>query len=203
MISSEIEWNPASVRRIPDELLPCFMAAEKTPSDINEHVELLRRLAADCDHVTEFGMRGANGSTVAFLAGQPETLISWDINPWSVVSNPVAELITKAGRTDFQPRVGDTLKIVIEPTDLLFIDTLHTARQLLSELERHADPIENKVRKYIAFHDTTTFGMRGEDGSEPGLRAAIRTFQKEVAFPLWELIEDRENNNGLVVLRHV
>lgn len=202
-MNPEMEWNPPSHRRVPDALITRFVAAEKTPSDINEHLELLRRLAADCEHVTEFGMRGANGSTIALLAGQPETLISWDINPWSVISNPVAELLTMAGRTNFQPRVGDTLKITIEPTDFLFIDTLHTARQLLSELERHADPIENKVRKYLAFHDTTTFGMVGEDGKEPGLRAAIRVFQKEHAFPLWELIEDRENNNGIVVLRHV
>lgn len=196
------EWNPASVRRAPDALISAFVEAEKTPSDINEHMEVLRRLAADCEHVTEFGMRGGV-STLALLAGQPETLISWDIDPRAVVSQRCADLLAHSGRTTFQPRVGDTLKITIEPTDMLFIDTLHTARQLKLELERHADPVENKVRKYLAFHDTATFGMKGEDGSEPGLRAAIRYFQRCHAFPLWELIEDRYNNNGLVVLRHV
>jgi hypothetical protein len=53
------------------------------------------------------------------------------------------------------------------------------------------------------FHDTETFGSQGEDGSEPGLRYAIRVFQKEHAFPLWHLVEDRHNNNGLVVLERV
>jgi hypothetical protein len=173
------------------------------PADIVEHLTLLRELASSCDHVTEFGMRGANGSTLAFLAGQPRVLISWDLNPYSVVSQAVADLIHLRHNTNFQPRVGNTLEIEIEPTDLLFIDTYHTAKQLKTELERHADPVKGTVRKYLVFHDTVTFGMRGEDGSEPGLRAAIRWFQKCHTFPLWELIEDRQNCNGLVVLRRI
>lgn len=175
----------------------------RTPSDISEHLTLLRALAAECEHVTEFGMRGGV-STAAFLAAQPETLVSWDLNPLAVVSQRCADLLAAAGRTRFQPRVGDTLQIPpIEPTDLLFIDTLHTARQLKAELERHADPVARTVRRYLVFHDTATFGMVGEDGSEPGLRAAIRWFQRCHAFPLWELVEDRQNCNGLVVLKHV
>lgn len=171
-------------------------------SDINEHLPILRKLASTCQHVTEFGMRGG-ASTVALLAGQPEVLISWDINPTAIVSQRCADLLGVAGRTVFQPRVGDTLQISpIEPTDLLFIDTLHTGTQLLAELVRHADPVENRVRKYLVFHDTVTFGEVGEDG-KPGLRHAIRFFQAKHAFPLWRLHEDRQNNNGLVVLEHV
>lgn len=190
-------------RGCPALLAQHFDVAIRTPSDINEHLVRLHELASECDHVTEMGLRGANGSTIAFLAAQPETFISWDINPMAVVSESVAFLVQVAGRTSFQPRVGDTRKIIIEPTDLLFIDTLHTAQQLKAELERHADPIEDKVKKYLVFHDTRTFGEVGEDGSVPGLRAAIRWFQKEHAFPLWQLVEDRENCNGLVVLRNM
>jgi hypothetical protein len=189
-------------RHVPPPLQAKFEAALR-PSDINEHLELLRELSSRCEHVTEFGLRGANGSTVALLCGQPETFISYDINPWAVVSNAVAELVACAGRTSFQPRVGDTLKITIEPTDLLFVDTLHTAKQLWAELQRHADPVANTVRKYLVFHDTATFGMHGEDGSTPGLRAVLRHFQKNHAFPLWGLKYDLSNCNGLVVLEHV
>jgi len=182
-----------------------------TPSDINEHLSLLRLLAERCKHVTEFGLRWGNGSTAAFLAAQPETLISWDIDPESVVSREVMDLIVLRGKTSFQPRVGDTLKITTEPTDLLFIDTYHTGRHLLSELERHVDPKNAPVRKYLAFHDTHLFGLVGEDGKPPGLRTAIRQFQKYFAFPLWKLAKhpttgellDLENNSGLVVLEHV
>lgn len=190
-------------RNPPDALARLYTAAIRTPSDINEHLPLLYRLAMECEHVTEFGLRGANGSTIAFLAAQPKKFISWDINPWSIVSNPVANLLAMAGATSFEPRVGNTREIIIEPTDLLFIDTLHTAEQLQAELERHADPVESKVKKYLVFHDTKTFGEKGEDGSEPGLREVIRWFQRCHAFPIWELVEDRENNNGLVVLHNI
>ena len=175
------------------------------PSDINEHLPLLREYAAKCEHVTEMGMRGARGSTVAFLAAQPREFISWDLNPAAIVSQAVLDLLPLAGRTQFQPRVGDSLKVEIEETDLLFIDTLHTATQLRDELLRHGmnNSRVSKVRKYLIFHDTVTFGTKGEDGTEPGLRSAIRWFQKEQAFPLWKLVVDAQNNNGLVVLRHI
>lgn len=188
-------------REINEGLRTFYIAARHTPSDINEHVELLRDLAAQCDHVTEFGMRGGV-STVALLAAQPKVLISWDIDWRAIVSQRAADLLYIAGATNFQPRVGNTLEITTEPTDLLFIDTLHTGAQLKAELTRHVDPMQDRVRKYLVFHDTVSFGYIGEDG-KPGLRAAIRWFQRNHAFPLWELIEDRKNNNGLVVLRRV
>lgn len=200
-------------RTPPPPLEELFKIASETPSDINEHLPLLRELASKCEHVTEMGLRGANGSTVAFLAAQPETFVSWDLNPWSVVNQSVANLLSlgvgphgewngRVGRTRFQPRVGDTLQILIEPTDMLFIDTYHTFSQLKAELERHADPIERKVRKYLAFHDTETFGQRGEDGKSPGLRTALVWFQKN-SFPLWGLKYDHSNNNGLIVLERM
>lgn len=180
-----------------------FQTWRATKTDINEHLDLLWQLASECEHVTEFGLRHANGSTIAFLAAQPKTLISWDIDPYAIVNENVAKLLDKRGRTSFQPRVGNTLTISpIEPTELLFIDTYHTAKQLLAELERHADPVRNAVKRYLVFHDTTLCGMEGEDGSKPGLRGAIRFFQLNHAFPLWHLAEDKPNNNGLVVLRH-
>jgi len=190
------------IRTPPPELEALYQQALSEPSDIVEHLSLLRQLASECDHVTEFGMRNGN-STVSLLAAQPRVLISWDVDPWSVISQRTADLTAVAGNTTFQPRVGNTLEIVAESTDLLFIDTLHTAAQLKAELVRHADPTEKKVRRYLVFHDTATFGDVGEDGSVPGLRAAIRWFQRCHSFPQWELIEDRKNNNGLVVLRAV
>lgn len=183
-----------------------YRQACETPSDIKEHLPLLRELASKCKHVTEFGMRWANGSTIAFLAAQPETFVSWDIEPASVVSQQVLNLIRARGKTLFQPRCGDTLKIApIEDTDLLFIDTLHKGKQLLAELKRHIRPQVSplQVRKYLVFHDTATFGYKDEVGEGPGLRPAIRDFQLHHAFPHWKLIEDRQNNNGLAVLEHI
>lgn len=193
-----------------------FARACAIPSDINQHLPLLRWLAARCKHITEMGTRFGI-STIAFLAAQPDDLVSWDLDPAAILGQPILNLTRLSGRTRFQPRVGDTLKVRTEPTDLLFIDTWHTGRQLLSELERHADPQQESVRKYLVFHDTATFGLVGEDGKAPGLRTAVRQFQRYHAFPLWKLMAlpeavgdlpagtllDLDRNNGLVVLEHV
>ena len=203
MIPEAAEIKPL---RLEGTLEQLYEAACTTKTDIHEHLPLLRELASRCKHVNEFGLRWGLGSTVAFLAAQPDALVSWDIDPNAIVSQRAANLVVLRGRTRFEPRVGDTLRIApIEPTDLLFVDTLHTARQLLAELVRHVDPRTSPrpVRKYLVFHDTTTYGLRGEDGSAPGLRTAIRQFQQYHAFPHWQLIEDRENCHGLVVLKHV
>lgn len=184
-----------------------YATLQKLPSDINEHMPTLRRLASECKHVTEFGMRGGL-STFALLAAQPKTLISWDINPGAIVSQQSNLLLALAGETSFQPRVGNTLSISpIEPTDMLFIDTLHTWKQLKEELWRHVFPDHFtgkclcRVKRYIVFHDTSTFGYVGEDGEQPGLLAAIEWFQRN-AMPIWGVVEKYENNNGLLVLRH-
>lgn len=205
MIDAEIRAFRAARRgrTASPELEALYALMKDTASDINEHLPMLRELASECEHVTEFGMRTCQ-STTALLAAQPETLISWDINPFVIASVNCVNLMLNAGRTKFEPRIGDTLKISpIELTDMLFIDSLHTSKQLWAELQRHADPVERRIRKYLVFHDTATFGMKGEDGTEPGLRGVIRHFQKNHAFPLWELLHDLSNNNGLIVLRRV
>lgn len=177
-----------------------YRQALESAEDINEHLPILRKLAAQCSHVTEFGLRGGTGSTVAFLVAQPVVLVSWDINPFAVVSQRTADLIYHAGKTRFQPRVGDTTQINIEGTDLLFIDTLHTSRQLQAELRRHAFVDNNKVRRFLVFHDTQTFGHYGEDGSAGGLLDAIQWFQKN-NFPLWRPVYQNTLCNGLLILQ--
>lgn len=211
--------EPAAIKIDASERLFCvdcgreelYVQACSVPSDINEHLPVLREFASKCDHITEFGMRWARGSTIAFLAAQPKKFVAWDLDAVSVTSPRVHSLMPICGDTVFQPRCGDTLEITTEPTDMLFIDTLHTGKQLLTELERHCNPQAPQipVRKYLAFHDTTTFGVVGEDGGI-GLRTAIRQFQKYYAFPLWQVATDKagrlmdlENNNGLIVLSHV
>lgn len=211
-----------------------------TPSDINEHLPLLRALAKDCEKVIEFGTRWGRGSTVAFLAAQPKQFITWDLDPEMTLHQRLLDLSRIQGGTFFQPRVGNTLDIPVERCDLLFLDSLHTKDQLLGELVRHADPgstperspTSRPVRKYLVFHDTVTFGRIGEDGKEPGIYAAIRHYQRNHAFPLWEVmplaqvkhldadnrariaanadlrrdgepILNLSNNNGLVVLKYI
>lgn len=194
-------------REISPGLERLYRSVCETPSDINEHLPLLRELARECEHVTEFGVRDGN-STIALLAGQPSKLVSWDVDPRAIVCSRSAEVFNiligeEPNRTIWEPRVGSTLEIRTEPTDMLFIDTFHTGAQLWAELKRHVDPVEMPVKKFLVFHDTETFGMVGEDGVSPALRGAIRHFQKNWAFPQWEVLHDFKHNNGLVVLKAV
>lgn len=165
-----------------------FDRARLTPSDINEHCDTLRRLAAQCDHVTEFGVR-TGVSTTALLAGRPSRLVSYDLNP----SREAESLRSVAAPTRFEFRQASSLAVDIEPTDLLFLDTVHTEAQVAGELARHAD----RVRRYLVFHDTEIFGEQGEDGG-PGIMHAVRKFLE--ARPEWSVIERYDHNHGLLVL---
>ncbi len=168
-----------------------YEAARDRPSDINEHLPRLWALAEECRHVTEMGTR-TGVSTRAFMYAEPATLMCYDIQHFPTVEEVLMPI---RGSTDLRFITADTLKIEIEETDLLFIDTLHTYAQLKKELELHG----NKVRKYLVFHDTETFGEVGEDGRAPGLNAAIYEFFDKN--PRWVSIEKHRNNNGLTILR--
>lgn len=161
-----------------------------TPSDIHEHLPTLLNLAQQCQHITEMGVR-TGASTRAFLAAD-RVLRSYDlylddeVTAWFDLANLLGRdaVYTKA----------DVLTIHIDDTDLLFIDTLHNYDQLRQELARHS----SKVRRYMAFHDTETFGWRDEMGTGPGLRQALDEFL--AASPQWRLQHRYTNNNGLTVL---
>ena len=164
------------------------------PSDINEHLPTLKKYAEECEHITEMGVRWVV-STYALLMGKPKTMISYDIN--GIQWESIAEMVKND--TNFEFKVANTLDLEIEETDLLFIDTLHNYNQLKGELEIHG----NKARKYIVFHDTTSFEWIGESYNgkvdEIGLWPAIEEFLE--VNPHWELHERFTNNNGLTILK--
>jgi hypothetical protein len=175
---------------IPDSMTleDLYQRARITPSDINEHTPKLRELASQCEHVTEFGMRHGV-STVALLSAQPKRFVTYDLHH-DVMANV---LTSRRGKTDFAFILGNVLAVEIEPTDLLFIDTIHTAMQLAAELARHAE----KVRRYIVLHDTQVYGERGENG-QPGLLVALRDYLR--SHPEWSIIYHSVANNGLTVI---
>lgn len=168
-----------------------YQKAKSVKSDINENLPILYELAKECKHVTEMGVR-TGVSTRAFLNTDVE-LISYDI----VLDSNVSKLfeIAKARGKKVAYVQADTLKLEILETDLLFIDTLHTYSQLKKELSLHG----NKAKKYLAFHDTITFGLKGEDGvDKKGLLSAVIEFVVEN--PHWKFKVFKTNNNGMTVL---
>lgn len=177
-----------------DTLLHMYTQKCSTPSDINEHLPILKKYAEECEHITEMGVRWVV-STYALLMGKPKKMISYDIN--GISWKPIAEMVK--GTTDFEFKVANTLDLEIEETDLLFIDTLHNYNQLKGELSLHG----NKSKKYIIFHDTTSFEWIGESyigkTNEIGIWPAIQEFLEQNSN--WELHEKYTNNNGLTILK--
>ena len=162
-------------------------------SDIFQHCPTLKQLASEVDHVTELGSRHGT-STIALMAGNPQRLVSYDIDR-EATKNSIENIEPLAPETmSFEARTGDSRKIDLEPTDLLFIDTYHSYTVLIAELRRH----HTKVSKYIACHDTVSFARRGEDGSWPGIRDAVLDFMREQ--PQWSIYAEYRYNNGLTVL---
>jgi hypothetical protein len=158
-----------------------------------------------CKHITEFGTRHGD-STSALFAADPDTFISYDLYRDEEVVNFYAPY------KNFTFIQGDTLQIEIEPTDLLFIDTLHTYFQLFSELTIHS----KKVSRFIILHDTVSYGHEDESsyspsapvkmsdivrqGDKKGLKNALNDFLQTSDGKNWIVREEFTNNNGLVVL---
>lgn len=178
-----------------------------TPSDINEHLPTLRKYAEECTHITEMGVRWIV-STYAFLAARPKTMFSIDIQHPSNWGASIADIENYAKEINCEYKFWQTnnLEIEIEETDLLFIDTWHSYKQLKSELELHA----SKAKKYIILHDTVLFGTQDELNSydafgwfngfeQKGLMPALNEFLE--GNEEWTTHEVFTNNNGLIILK--
>jgi len=158
-------------------------------SDISEHLPILYSLAKKCRSVTELGVR-TGMSTRAFLHAGIK-LRSYDLE-----LNSKLDLLFNLAQNqglDVKYIQGDSRLIVLEPCDLLFIDTLHTYPQLKKELEIHVDI----VNRYLVFHDTHIFGVNGEN-NELGLLPAILEFLRD--HHEWKVNNIFTNNNGLLIL---
>lgn len=163
----------------------------KQPRDLNEHLPRLRRLAEQVDHVTEFAKR--RESTVAFLAGRPKVLRSYQqerdrainrAHAWAAKAGVDVKIENKSSR-----QAGPT----IEETDLLWIDEEHTGARLRQQLDAYA----GQVRRFIVLHDTQLHGEKGQDGG-PGLLTALRRWMREN--PEWSVIEHTPDQYGLTIV---
>ena len=172
-----------------------FDKACSTPSDINQHLPLLRSISQGVSHVTEFGVRGIC-STWAWVASKVPQIHLYDIvhpRDFPISVPPYGWDTLMSIRSDIKFFQKSTLDCEIEYTDLLFIDTLHTGEQLYKELTLH----HSKVKQWIIMHDTETYGHTGEIPNSTGLETAILPFLSQ--YP-WRLFYRTPENNGLTIL---
>jgi hypothetical protein len=193
------------------------------PGDINEHIPTLIKYGSECETITEMGVRWIT-STWAFLGCAPAKLISYDMRDpltWDVGGNGENQNIISRGYNNIKEvyKIADefglnfkfiqanVLEIEIEETDLLFLDTWHSYKQLKAELKLHS----SKAKKYIIFHDTTTYATVDETNYEElgpewkaegiGIWKAIEEFLQNN--PQWILEERFMNNNGLTIIKRI
>lgn len=173
-------------------------------SAIAAHLPRLRQLATGCELAVEFGVKRA-GSSTALLLGAAR-VISFD-----VVETAAARQLEQLAGERWTYRLEDSRQARIPPCDLLFIDSLHTYDQVRAELDRHAD----QVRRWLVFHDVTTFGevaAVGETGKQAwqytpgktvpancyGIRPAIDALM--IRDPSWHIAARVVESHGLLVL---
>lgn len=185
------------------------------PSDINEHVPVLKRLSQECECVTEIGVREAV-STWGILKGLSENnkikkgYLGIDLCYPSCLLQ--LSSIAEGATVDFDFWKVNDMEIDIPETDMLFIDSLHTYCHLTYELETFSP----KVRKYIAMHDTSApWGNQDDDAyhgnyseypehinkQKRGLWPAVEDFLS--SHPEWKLNERKLNNHGFTILERV
>ena len=171
------------------DLEQLFSWTAQQPRDLNEHMELMRSLASQCDVVAEMTKR--RESTIALMAAKPKKLISWQEENDAILD--YAEKM-KSPDTQWQLHVGslDDIPMPTEEVDMLFIDTRHNANLAAKELAIWKD----KVKRYIVFHDTESNGMIGDDG-QAGLYSAIRPLVSEGE---WFIAKHEPKQYGMTVL---
>lgn len=165
---------------------------------INDHLPLLHMLSLKSEGVAEFGVdRGVSGS--ALIAGQEERVASGLLGWYYGVDrngackaeiNRISALIASPFPVEFIQ--GNTQAIEIIPiVDMLLIDAEHTETAVRAEINRHSQ----SVRKYIALHDTVTFGENGDVPNTRGVLYGITELHQKG----WRMIYNSPRNNGLLV----
>src|SRR3989338_4373417 len=161
------------------------------PGDTREHLPTLYRLSLECKSIVELGIRVVI-STWAFLKGlkdnnSPEKrLISVDLQ--AIQDIPSTNFCGEAhlskvcndNNIDFRFIKGDSTRVNLPVSDMIFIDTFHVYGQLKRELSLHCD----KARKYIVMHDTAIDAI---DGECIRMGMDIDQIMKETGFPREDL----------------
>ena len=193
-----------------------YVLASSTPSNINEHLNELRSLAKECSSVVEIGLE-AMVSSWGILMGLSEnqsitrSYLGIDLQSPPIHTLSLASQLAEANSISFNFLQANDMDIDIPPTEMLFIDSMHTYCHLTYELEKFSP----QVRKYIAMHDTSApWGNMDEpyegDYSEyplgysrtkHGLWPAVEDFLQQ--HPEWKLLKRYYNNHGFTILKRI
>lgn len=175
-----------------------FERIKKEPRDISEHLDTLYKYALECNTIVELGINEGISTTAFCLAVQkfPEKIFyNYDVHTPKMFEELIEMCKIENVKMNFT--IADDRNIEIPKCDLLFIDTLHTGKQISAELNLHA----KNCNKYIIMHDTETFKYKGVDGTDDGMKPPIDKFL--FTHPEWVVKEHFTNCNGLTILEKI
>lgn len=182
-----IKWNS---KDIPG----AYREAVQKETDMKHHVPMLKNIANNCAEIVEFGVRHGV-STIAFLAGQPSLLTSYDLKE-QPAQKQIKEMLD-SWNTIWVTHYGNILKTTKEnpppECDLMMFDSEHSYEQLSFELQ-----FANQAKKYLIFHDTETFKDTANVPNKEGIGRAIDEFRSEN--PHWQVLYETKKCNGLLIL---
>ena len=184
------------------------------PSDIREHLPVLRDLAKNCESVIEIRSR-EHISTWAILLGLAEN--NGDFRSYLGISRFAFAKKDLVHIKDLCESIGisciclhrNDINIDMPYADMLFIDSIHTYCHLTYELEL----LSSRIEKFIVIHDTSSpWGNADDmeydgdyseypanfDRTKKGLWPAVEDFL--LVHPEWNLVERRFNCHGLTIL---
>lgn len=163
------------------------------PSDIQNHLPILRAYAENSESIVELGFRGGV-STSALVAGKPKRLmiVDWDKEPYRINRERLDEIIQSGEEQGMTVTFtsADSLSVDIPLCDMMFLDTFHTYEHLYLELIKHTP----KVSKYLLIHDT-------DEPICPGMFCAIEDFLMSNSY--WRLADRYTDRPGLTVLERI
>lgn len=168
----------------------------KQPRDLNNHLVALSKFASQVNHVTEFS--GRRESAWALAAGCTGTVNIYNDESTDPLFERLHEINLTTGSTTGRrvrvwPSSSASLTAKIEPTQMLFLDTEHTA----DRLQRDLDNLAPQVSQWIAIHDTELFLHKGSDQG-PGLGRVIEAFCEKN--PEWFVMSHVKPQYGMTYL---
>lgn len=176
------------------------------PSDINEHLPTLRKLASECRTVADLGI---NSATPAFALTFGLTQSTSENKKLTMVytsaTDQVAEIVRMARDEKLDVEYLNAVSTVptfTESFDMVFIDTWHVYGHLKRELAKYS----HITNKYIVMHDTSVDAVDGETrrcGMNVQQQAVLYNYPKEeILRGIWPAVEEfLEGNNDWVLQR--
>lgn len=165
----------------PRDVLSYYNSALPQSAALGQHLETLRRLCRDCQHVTEY-VSQAGSATPAFVVARPEVLVTYA--PTAVPGFGGLQDAAAAAGVDMRVVWGELPGPEIAKTDLLFVSGHHTS----DWLKRGLDQQTARAGRYLIFHEVRNHKEWTSDSQSQSLGVLVQEFL--ISHAEWRLLSE-------------